>query len=293
MASPVFKDLLSLPQASDDSDEVVDGLPVVQMSEDAEILDYLIPMLYPVRHVIPWFESKLLSLLATCEKYDMVSIQSSIRAEVRRRPSNPFEEGAFCIYAIASSKLLIPEMAEAARLTLDYPMTFETLGEGLRLFEGWALRDLIRFRKRCRDNMVQCLESFLEVRTRAAKIWVGCPDVMPRPGGVSESTKDVLPTWLSNILTRNMDEVKQGFTHPLELSSRIREDFLTALRAHADCHFCLRVHVTKEGSEFCDALFEELYRVCNKVEPETKFPFYTTQRMTNDSPTFQESMKED
>jgi hypothetical protein len=32
-------------------------------------------------------------------------------------------------YAIASSKGLIPEMENAARLTLDYPMTFESMGD--------------------------------------------------------------------------------------------------------------------------------------------------------------------
>ncbi|KAI0253664.1 hypothetical protein BJV78DRAFT_1191180 [Lactifluus subvellereus] len=143
MASPFFKDLLSLPQPPDS--EVADGLPIVQLSEDAELLRDLIPMLYPIHPVIPspWRGEKMLSVLAACEKYDMVSIQSLIRAEVRCRPSyNSLGSGAFYIYALASSKGLTPEMEHAARLTLDYPMTFETLGERLRLFEGWALRDL-------------------------------------------------------------------------------------------------------------------------------------------------------
>jgi BTB/POZ domain len=267
MASPFFKDLLSLPQPPDS--EVMNGLPVVQLSEDAEVLNYLIPMLYPVRHVIPWFESKLLSLLAACQKYDMVSIQSSIRDHVHHRRSNLFGAGAFGIYAIASSKRLIPEMEKAARLTLDYPMTFETLGEGLRLFEGQALHDLFCFRRRCRDNIVACLESFLQVRAKPSKIWVGCPDAMhhsPRPGNVTKSMKNVLPRWLCDILTRERDRIQRGLTCPLDLSSSIRHELLTALRAHADCHFCLRVHVTEEGSRFCDALSWELYQACEKVE---------------------------
>src|SRR5216684_7715397 len=51
MASPFFKDLLSLPQPSDS--EIVDGLPVIQMSEDSELLNSLVSILYPVRTVIP------------------------------------------------------------------------------------------------------------------------------------------------------------------------------------------------------------------------------------------------
>ena len=45
MASPFFKDLLSLLQPSDS--EIVDGLPVVQMSENSELLNSLVSFLYP------------------------------------------------------------------------------------------------------------------------------------------------------------------------------------------------------------------------------------------------------
>ena len=74
----------------------------------------------------------------------MTSVQSSIRAEVSRGvfPA-PNGAEAFAAYAIAAGKGLIPEMEKAARQTLDHPMTFEVLGEGLRLFEGWALRELV------------------------------------------------------------------------------------------------------------------------------------------------------
>lgn len=51
MASPFFKDLLSLPQPPDS--EIVDGLPVVQLFESAELLTSLISILYPVPTVVP------------------------------------------------------------------------------------------------------------------------------------------------------------------------------------------------------------------------------------------------
>jgi hypothetical protein len=177
MASPFFKDLLSLPQPSDS--ESVDGLPVVQLSEDSELLNSLVSMLYPspvipnsydkvlfacdLSVVITNLYYKVLYLLAACQKYEMASVQSFIRAEVSRGEF-PAPKGAeaFSAYAIASGKGLIPEMENAARQTLDHPMTFEILGEGLRLFEGWALRDLANFRKRYRDNLVSCFESFLK-----------------------------------------------------------------------------------------------------------------------------------
>jgi hypothetical protein len=99
--------------------------------------------------MIPNSYYKVLYLLAACQKYDMASIQSSIRILVKCEEfPAPNGAEAFTAYAIASAKRLVPEMENAARLTLDYPMTFEIVGEGLQLFEGSALRDLANFRKR-------------------------------------------------------------------------------------------------------------------------------------------------
>ncbi len=147
MSSPFFKDLLSLPQPPDD--ELVDGLPVIQLSEDAGLLNSLISLFYPIYPVIPDSYEKVFTLLAACQKYDMESVQSDIRDEIKlgRFPA-PVEAEAFSAYAIASSMGLIPEMENAARLTLGYPMTFDSLGEELRSFKGRALCDLVRYRKR-------------------------------------------------------------------------------------------------------------------------------------------------
>jgi len=260
MSSPFFKDLLSLPQPPDS--ETIDGLPVVQLSEDAELLGSLVSMLYPVRQVPPNTYDKVLCLLAACQKYDMVPVKSSIRAEVDRGSfPGPVETEAFGAYAIASSKGLIPEKRNAARLTLDHPMTFETIGEGLRLFEGWALRELARFRKRRRDNVVACLESFLDVQTPGpSSILVGCPinmTIYPSLGA--------LPNWLEEVLSRKKDDLKLHlFTHPLTTPSSIREDYLMAVQAHADCYFCSRVH-TRKGSTFCAELEGRLAQARDKA----------------------------
>ena len=158
MSSPFFKDLLSLPQPPDD--ELVDGLPVIQLSEDAGLLNNLILFLYPTSPVIPGSYEEVFALLAACQKYDMVSVQSYIRTEIQRGTfPSPFGGEAFRGYAMASSMGLIPEMESAARLTLNYPMTFESLGEELRSLKGRELCDLVRYRKRCRDNILSCLDS--------------------------------------------------------------------------------------------------------------------------------------
>ena len=146
MSSPFFKDLLSLPQPP--SDGLVDGLPVIEVPEDAGLLNNLVSLLYPIRRVKPSSYEKVFALLSACQKYDMISIQSYIRDEVKlgRFPA-PVRAQAFGAYAIASSMDLVPEMEHAARLTIGQPLTFKSLGECLRSFKGPALFELIRYRE--------------------------------------------------------------------------------------------------------------------------------------------------
>ena len=147
MSSPFFKDLLSLPQPPDA--ENVDGLPVVTLPEDAGLLNSLISLLYPITPVIPDSYQKVFALLAVCQKYEMDSVQSVIRAMIKAGTiPAPVKADGFSAYAIASGLGLVPEAEDAARLTLDQPMTFESLGEELRLFKGRALYDLIRHRRK-------------------------------------------------------------------------------------------------------------------------------------------------
>ncbi|KAN0137929.1 hypothetical protein V8E53_004413, partial [Lactarius tabidus] len=140
-SSPFFKDLLSLPQPTDD--ELIDGLPVVQLSEDSGLLNSLISLLYHCPDK-PGSYEKVFTLLTACQKFEMVSIQQEIRDKVTLgRFPTPTRAQAFSAYAIASSMGLSPEMEHVARLTLGQPMTFQSLGEGLQSFKGQALCKLV------------------------------------------------------------------------------------------------------------------------------------------------------
>ena len=259
-SSQVFKDMFSLPQPSS---EIVNELPVLHMSEDAELVRALITMLYPIPSEIPVSYDRVLSLLAASHKYDMPAVQSSIRSEVNyRKLTAETGEQAFRAYAIANRHGLSVETNIAAHLTLDYPMTIESLGSSLHQFEGWALRDLSTFRKSRRDDILSCFESFLDVRDGPSKIWIGCP-VGKAP---SKNEEPVLPGWLSTIFTEQIAELKKTFTNPLIQSSTIRKKYFTALRSHIvprqssswdphakDCAFCFGVHA-RRGEEYCIGL---------------------------------------
>jgi len=113
-SSQFFRAMFSLPQPSN---EIVDGLPVLPVSEDAEIVRALITVLYPIPSEIPVAYDRVLSLLAASQKYDMPAIQFSIRAEVsHRKLAAQTADQAFRAYAIASKNRLSPETSTAARL---------------------------------------------------------------------------------------------------------------------------------------------------------------------------------
>ena len=231
MVSPFFEDLLSIPQPSDS--ESIDGLPVIQFSEDAELLGTLVSMLYPVRRVKPDSYEMVLNLLAACQKYDMVQVQSSIRAKVNRGtfPAPVGTEG-FRAYAIACNKGLIPEMEKAAHMTLDHPMTLETLGEALLVFDGSALRDLARFRERCRDNLFLCLKSSLEAQ--GTNSWY-CPNC----GNWSQCNLS------QQVLPPNDGSKKHVFTDPVT-PLNIHGTYSKALAGYATCIYCGGVRDTTQ-----------------------------------------------
>jgi hypothetical protein len=209
----------------------------------------------------------VLYLLAACQKYDMASVQSFIRVEVTRGEfPSPTGAEAFAAYAIASGKKLIPEMERAARLTLDHPMTFEILGEGLRLFEGWALRDLANFRKRCRDNLVPCFESFLTLEQPPFNVWTNCTQTQSYSYSTSE-TIECSPSWLTELFEKYLDESREVFSNPLFNPRRIQSEYFSALEAHITsyrCISCTKVHALK-GVKFCKDLEDRITQALSEV----------------------------
>ena len=279
-----------LPQSSDK--ETIDGLPIVRLSEDAELVRALTTLLYPIPPEIPTSYERVLALLAAAQKYDMSAVQASIRAEVVRREF-PASTGAqaFREFAIAFSNKLSPEMGTTAHLTLDFPLTFETLGDELPMFRGSALCELVKFRKTCRDNTISCLESLLDIRSNLSNIWVGCQKTSKESfdsdvyhsgqtrrhrGGqkrLPEPTPDdndepTLPSWLHDLFTKLIGEMRQCFTRAIMRPSSIRERYVNALLNHTPtwnpCLTCMAVHI-REGERYCAAIEKMLTYARNQA----------------------------
>ncbi|KAH9166767.1 hypothetical protein EDB89DRAFT_2001625 [Lactarius sanguifluus] len=300
-SSPVFNDMFSLAQPS--NNEAVNGLPIVQLSDDAELVRALITALYPIPFEIPASYDRILALLAAAQKYDMGTVQSSIRSEVSRRKLSTLKgTQVFRTYAIASNSMLIPEMEMAARLSLGLPMTFEGLGVELRLFEGWALRALVKFRLVYMDNLTSCFRSFLDTSTGHSKIWVACPGPKPHrsiyfhrliesssrnppqfdeaknwletsdPLTPQDMTRDgagtqSLPAWLHDVFREELGGRYRALERPLVGPSDIRAKYMSALQKHVTtdkCTFCPGVHALR-GEKYIAELERALTQTRNRT----------------------------
>jgi hypothetical protein len=166
--------MFSLPQPSN---ELVHGLPVLRMSEDAELVRALITVLYPIPSEIPVAYDRVLVLLAASQKYDMPAVQFCIRTKVSyRKLTAQTGDEAFRAFAIASRNGL----ARNEHCCTPHPRLLHDLRKSQKQtapFEGWALRDLASFRKDRRDEIISCFESFLDAHKGPSDIWIGCPSV--------------------------------------------------------------------------------------------------------------------
>jgi hypothetical protein len=125
------------------------------------------------------------------------------------------------------------------------------------------LRDLVNFRKRCRDNLITCFDSFLEVQPPGpSSIWVGCPEVISGP-----QQGPGLPNWLYRLLSIAQNNVKlQNFTRPLAIYTitSIRRGSIANLSTHGTCVFCSGVDASNGLTFFAD-LANKLAQARNKV----------------------------
>ncbi|OCB83835.1 hypothetical protein A7U60_g9040 [Sanghuangporus baumii] len=122
LASPVFKDMLSIPQPPPLQDEGTGGTPVVTISESSTAIDIILRFCYPI--VQPQFDCDNMSIIAgvlhAATKYDIHAAIIPARAALRARAEES-NENALAAYAIACSLKLEEEARAAAMAYLKWP----------------------------------------------------------------------------------------------------------------------------------------------------------------------------
>lgn len=156
-SSTVLSDLIRA--ASDTSGTATvasneERLPEVQLYVSSTILSSLLTFIFPILPVLPSTLEETMELLSVAQQYEMSSALSHIRGSLALRDL-PFirPENAFLAYSVAQRYGLRKEAAQAARLTLKFNLTIESLEGGLMDIPGPYLHELWKFHKRVRDDL--------------------------------------------------------------------------------------------------------------------------------------------
>jgi hypothetical protein len=167
ICSPILRNLIE--RVSNTSD-VLNGeereapsLPIVEIPESKETLYSLLTFIFPVAPVLPPTAEKIMGLLAVAQKYEINAAVSYIRGAIS--PQNPpflRLETAFHVYFLAQQHGLQREAAQAARLTLQLPMTIEGLGDELDCagMTGAYLHELWKYHEHVRNELQSAVLQF-------------------------------------------------------------------------------------------------------------------------------------
>jgi hypothetical protein len=154
LASPVFKDMFTMPQALEgmNSDDMKGGLPIVRMTEGSKTLETLLTMCYPMTLVNPLVAAPVgledvTLLLGAAMKYDVATVEERARAWLVA--PRFLEADPVMIYAIGCQWNLEKEAKAAARATIGIGLLEKALEKELDMITTRELRALLRYNRRC------------------------------------------------------------------------------------------------------------------------------------------------
>ena len=163
LCSPVLRNLI---ESVSDTSNVRTGkepLRVVNIPESKETLYSLFTFIFPVTPVLPPTAEKTMELLAVAQKYEMSSVLSHIRGAISRHyPPFLSMDTAFQVYFLAQQHGLHHEAAQAARVTLHFPMTIEGLEDKFDFIgmTGATLHELWKYHQQVRSDLKPAVLEF-------------------------------------------------------------------------------------------------------------------------------------
>jgi len=144
-ASPFFKDLFTLPQPPSKGGGELDA-PVIDVSEDAEVLDALLKLVYPGTDPKLDTLDAVSKTLAVAMKYEAVRAIETLR-RLLITPSF-LQEAPLRVYAIACRFDLEEETRIASRHTLRTNILDAELSEDLKYITAYSYHRLLNLHRR-------------------------------------------------------------------------------------------------------------------------------------------------
>ena len=142
LASPVFKDMFTIPQPSDRNQDKKPDTPVVDIPDSPEVFDIILRFIYPgVEPPKIADVTTLTALFSAADKYDIASIYPVLRESLKT-----FLPGdSFRVYVMACRFGLLEEAKEATRVSTSRSVVKQDYGETVQHISGPDLYRFVRF----------------------------------------------------------------------------------------------------------------------------------------------------
>ncbi|KAH9006367.1 hypothetical protein EDB86DRAFT_3035804 [Lactarius hatsudake] len=257
IASAAFEDMFTAPGPSPRGQGQVKL--VINLTEDSKTLHHLFFAMYPMDPIVPNTVEDALSLLSACQKYQMDSTATRIRALMRARTPPLFTaENCFRAYGIARRYHLEEEALLSARLTLERRMTFEACGEDLRFLSGADLFRLCGYRNECTKAAKDCMNDVTDYRPPPIP-FVRCSGSAHIGDYDADELLSVPRWWHGHFLRRITFQPS-----PKLVTDRLAfERAFASHRAVSRCSLCL--NEPRVGNTICAAFEAKLGEVINQV----------------------------
>ncbi len=146
-ASPVFKDMFSLPQPATETPQ--DSRPIVDLTENSKVLATLLSAIYPHTSASddPLSLNDLIAVLDMARKYDMAT--ASRRLLVVFTDSKTLKDSPLEAFCVAYSRELGDAARVAAKASLKLRLTLDDIGEKLQYTNGPAFHRLWKYHRAC------------------------------------------------------------------------------------------------------------------------------------------------
>ena len=142
LASPVFKDMFTFPQPSDQNENEHPDIPVVDIPDSPEVVDTILRYIYPGVELPKITEISILSaLFSAADKYNIASMRPVLKESLKIfLPREPFG-----VYIIACRFGLLEEAKEATRVSNSRSMLNKGYHEAVQHISGPDLYRYVQF----------------------------------------------------------------------------------------------------------------------------------------------------
>ena len=263
--------MFSLPQTSQSIDEHRDGLPIVILEEDAQTVDFMLRMIYPIPSPVITKLDDLRFVLGPSQKY-LFNVYEGFAEESLKKA---LKWEPISVYVLACKYRYPGAAAKAAEASLSLPLT--TPSQYLDGICGEQYHRLLLYRQKCVAATTDVVSSTSWFQTIPATVFENsatCGCYTQAQGPSASQKRWYAPSYLWTYLTRVGLALREAPSSQCIIADE-GDDFNTVLSCGHGRYSSDHKDTTKGFAKFCRLLVEKVNRAVAQVNSNLYFPCST------------------